>query len=238
MIKPEGLPSEAIIKQMIEPKSNVDASRCFEPVDIEKIKLLYSMHKTKFFYPFLVDYFKGKSIKVYILSERQGITYKNGFINDFLELVGDTDPAMAKPGTIRKLSTDSLEKSISEKRALRNLVHRSTTREETEREAAIFFWDYIHDASKVAGKQKDLGKFLAREGPGIFYEERLESGLKKHGLLSPDEELISYQDLGSRKQDTHQQGYAIVTTLKQGSLWEREITLHLKTEHDSNGLAF
>ena len=179
-----------------------------------------------------------KSIKVYILSERQGITYKNGFINDFLELVGDTDPAMAKPGTIRKLSTDSLEKSIAEKRALRNLVHRSTTHKETDREAAIFFWDYIHDTSKVVGKQKDLGKFLAKEGTGIFYEERLESGLKKHSLLSPDEELVRYRDLGNREDDSHQQGSAIVTTFKRGSLWEREITLPLKTDHDSDGLVF
>ena len=78
-----------------------------------------------------------------MLSEREDVKYRGGFYADFVGLVGDTDPAKAKAGTIRSLSTDSLERSISEKRAVRNLVHRSTTPEETAIEAAIFFGDDI-----------------------------------------------------------------------------------------------
>ena len=157
MIKPDGISLEAKIREIIEPLVDVIASRYFDPVDVGKIEGLYSMHKNKIFYPYLIDYFKGMPIKTYVLSEREDARYKKGFINDFIELVGDTDPAKANPGAIRSLSKDSLERSLSEKRAVRNLVHRSTTSEETEREAAIFFWDYIRDRSKIEGGQGELG---------------------------------------------------------------------------------
>ena len=131
MIKPDGMPLENEILKLIEPLVDIVASRLFSPVDIEKIERLYSVHKDKFFYPYLIDYFKGKPVKTYVLGEREGASYQKSFFDDFLKLVGDTDPARAKTGTIRSLSTDSLEKSVSEKRAVRNLVHRSTTPEET-----------------------------------------------------------------------------------------------------------
>jgi len=153
-----------------------------------------------------------------------------GFIDDFIELVGDTDPAKAKPGTIRSLSTDALEKSLLEKRAVRNLVHRSTTLEETEKEAAIFFWDCILDCSKVKGEKGELGKFLAREGEGIFYEERLENCLRKRNLLSPGEELISYQDLEFGKAGPLKMGRARLKSLKNGSISLREITLQFSVK--------
>jgi nucleoside-diphosphate kinase len=76
------------------------------------------------------------------------VEYQRAFYDSFVELVGDTDPARAKTGTIRSLSTDSLEKAVSEKRAVRNMVHRSTTPEETEREATIFFGDDIQTSHK------------------------------------------------------------------------------------------
>ena len=225
MIKPDGISLEAKIREMIEPLVDVIASRYFDPVDVEKIEGLYSMHKNKFFYPYLIDYFKGMPIRTYVLSEREDARYKKGFINDFIELVGDTDPAKAKPGAIRSLSKDSLERSLSEKRAVRNLVHRSTTSEETGKEAAIFFWDYIRDHSKVEGEQGGLGRFLAREGEGIFYEERLEGSLRKRNLLSSDEELINYQDLKCCEEGHFKRGRAVVKTMKNESVSEIEIKL-------------
>jgi len=146
MIKPDGMLLEAKIREMIEPLARVVATRFFEPVDIEKIERLYDMHKNEDFYPRLINYFRGKPVKAHMLREREDVKYRRGFYADFVGLVGDTDPAKAKAGTIRSLSTDSLERSISEKRAVRNLVHRSTTPEETEKEAAIFFGDGIRAA--------------------------------------------------------------------------------------------
>jgi len=146
MIKPDGISLEDKIIKMIEPLADIVASHLFDPVDIGKIERLYSMHKDKFFFPYLIDYFKGKPVKTYILGEREDVEYQREFYDSFVGLVGDTDPARAKAGTIRSLSTDSLEKSVSENRAVRNLVHRSTTPEETEREATIFFGDDVRVA--------------------------------------------------------------------------------------------
>jgi len=223
MIKPDGISLEAKIREMVEPLAKVVASRSFDEVDLEKIERLYDMHKCKFFYPYLVDYIKGKPIRAYVLSEREDVRYHIDFINDFIELVGDTDPSKSKPGTIRSLSRDTLEKSLSEKRAVRNLVHRSTTSDETEKEAAIFFWDYIRDHTKIEGGQGELGWFLAREGRGVFYEERLENGLRKHHLLSYNEELKSYRDLENRDKGHFKVGKAVVKIIKNRHISEKEI---------------
>ena len=131
----------------------------------------------------------------FLLSERENVTYRHGLYADFLELVGDTDPAKAQPGTIRSMSPDSMDQSLSEKRALRNLVHRSTTADETEREASIFFWDYIYDHGKVVGEPGGLGRFFARKVTGFFSKRRLESGLHKCDILAADEHFVHYEDL-------------------------------------------
>ena len=96
MIKPDGMPLENEILKMIEPLVDIVASRFFNPVDIEKIERLYSVHKDKFFYPYLIDYFRGKPVRTYVLREREDAKYKKSFVDDFLELVGDTDPERAK----------------------------------------------------------------------------------------------------------------------------------------------
>jgi nucleoside-diphosphate kinase len=228
MIKPDGMSQEAKIIEMIKPLANIIASRRFDSVESEKIEMLYEMHKGKDFYPYLMDHLKDRPAKAFLLGEREDVDYQDSFYDDFMALVGDTDPAKARPGTIRNLSTDSIERSLAEKRAVRNLVHRSTTPEETEREAAVFFWDYIHDHTKVKGGQGGLGKFLAGKGEGIFYEERLESGLRKCNLLSSGEALIKYRDLDGQKRAPAEKSSAIVETLKNGVCSTREITLQLK----------
>ena len=232
MIKPDGVPREAKILEMIAPLVTVIASRHFDSTETEKIEGLYEMHKGKEFYPYLVDHFRGRPIRVYLLGKRDEVHYQGGFYDDFMALVGDTDPAKAQPGTIRSLSTDSIERSLAEGRAVRNLVHRSTTPEEAEREAAIFFWDYIHDRSKVEGAQRELGRFLAEKGDGIFYEERLESGLRKCNLLSLGEELLCYRDLDRKGGGPLTRGAAIIETLKDGSRSAREITVRLNSKTD------
>ena len=142
MIKPDGMSLEYKIMSMVKSMANIAASKNFNPADMEKIKKLYEMYKGAFFYERLIKFFKGKSIKVFLLEEKENYPYyKKNFTEDLIDLVGDTDPAKAKPGTIRSMSNDSLDKSIAEKRALNNLVHRSRTQEEAKKEASIFFED-------------------------------------------------------------------------------------------------
>jgi nucleoside diphosphate kinase len=228
MVKPDGIPLQGTIREMIDPVVDIIASRSFDPVDIGKIEQLYEMHKNEFFFPYLIAYFRDKPVTTYVVGEKENVDYHSRLYEDVIELVGDTDPARAKPGTIRSLSSDSLERSVSEKRALRNLVHRSTTPEETEREASIFFWDYIWDQSKVAGEQGGLGRFLAKEGDGIFFEERLESSLRRHNLLSSDEALIRYEDPVRNRGGSSHEERALIKTLKNGVSSTREVTLTIE----------
>lgn len=141
MIKPDGMVIKEKIIGIVKTIANIVDSKDLNPVDISKIERLYEMHKGKIFYPRLLNFLRGQSIIVFLLEERDNFTYKKDFITDFIELVGDTDPANAKAGTIRSLSNDSLACSMAEKRALKNLVHRSTSIEEAERESRIFFDD-------------------------------------------------------------------------------------------------
>ncbi len=224
MIKPDGIPRETAFMKMIEPVALVVARRLLEPVDMHRIEQLYAVHKDKPFYPRLMVYFRGMPVVAYLLCERPDTVYQNGFYPSFIDLVGDTDPAKALPGTIRSLSTDSLEKSLAEKRALRNLVHRSTTLEETLNEAPLFFWDYVRDSSKVKGAPGVLGLFLSRAGEGIFFEDRVQSGLRRYNLLSADEELVCYQDYRGGEGDPLEQGRALAETRVQGTRVIKDLT--------------
>jgi nucleoside-diphosphate kinase len=157
MIKPDGLALEDKIMSMVESVARIVSSKTFKPADMDKIRQLYAMHKGAFFYERLLNFFRGRNIKVFILEEREGYKYQKGFIEDFAELVGDTDPVKAKPGTIRSLSMDSIARSIKEERAVNNLVHRSRTLEEAEQEASIFFEDMnLKGLYKEAFYQKNL----------------------------------------------------------------------------------
>ena len=115
--------------------------------------------------------------------------------------------------------------SLAERRALRNLVHRSTSPDETVLEASIFFWDYICDHKKVVGEPGGLGKFFAKKGDGIFFEERLESGLQQSNFLASDEHFVHYQDCAEVKNGPQQGERALLTTCKNGVNSVREISL-------------
>jgi len=56
------------------------------------------------------------------------------------KLVGHTEPKQAAPGTIRgDLATDSYDIADREQRAIKNLVHASSSVEEAKREIAVWF---------------------------------------------------------------------------------------------------
>ena len=225
MIKPDGIPQEKTIEQMIAPLAETIACRLFDPVDISRIENLYAMHRGKAFYNYLVEYFRNKPVKAYLLGERSDVIYNDGFYSEFLKLVGDTDPAKAEPGSIRSLSTDAMERSVAEGRALRNLVHRSTTADETAREAPLFFADYIYDHTKVEGEQEPFGHFFAKEGEGIFFEERLESGLKKFDLLLPDEQFVRFKVLNGQETGSAERPKIRLETIMNGESRVREIAV-------------
>lgn len=83
----------------------------------------YNVHKSRPFYPELVEFMSSGSIVAAILE-------KNNAISDFRKLIGATDPSKAEAGTIRNL----FAKSIAA-----NAIHGSDSDENAEIEGDFFF---------------------------------------------------------------------------------------------------
>ncbi|PKM86188.1 MAG: nucleoside-diphosphate kinase [Firmicutes bacterium HGW-Firmicutes-10] len=65
---------------------------------------------------------------------------KNDVIAWVRDLIGSTDPAVARPDTIRGLfGEDSLAKARAENRMLRNLIHASDSDENVKKELVLWF---------------------------------------------------------------------------------------------------
>jgi nucleoside-diphosphate kinase len=89
----------------------------------EQAQEFYEVHKERPFYGELVEYMTSGPVMVQVLEGENAIA-KNR------ELMGDTDPAKAAPGTIRA----DFAKTIDE-----NAVHGSDAAETAQREIAFFF---------------------------------------------------------------------------------------------------
>jgi len=83
----------------------------------------YEIHKDKMFYSELVEFMtSGSCIPIALVKENA--------VNDFRELIGATNPAEAKEGTIRKFYADDKQ---------RNAVHGSDSVENGIKEVNFFF---------------------------------------------------------------------------------------------------
>lgn len=92
----------------------------------------YAPHKGKFFYKWLVDSFVDKKVVIAIYTGK-------GVIQKLSEMIGPTDPSKAPEGTIRRrYSNDSEKKAKAEKRTIANVVHKSSSAEEAEREINVW----------------------------------------------------------------------------------------------------
>lgn len=208
MLKPDGIPIEAEITAKILPVADIIATKEYRVAPLEKIRELYSEHKEKLFYPWIFNYFRNRPIKVMILEEKEVRHYKNSFIEEIIDIVGNTDPGKAKQHTIRSMSKDDVSKAFKERRVVRNLVHRSISLLSSLREGSIFFAGHIYDQSKIIRRAKTAQRLLKPLGAtlslnhsipvsGIFFEERLENLLRNSDLILPGEEFISYRERNS-----------------------------------------
>lgn len=92
-------------------------------IDKEKAELFYEVHAGKPFFDSLVQYMTSGPVVVALLQKENAVA-------DFRELIGNTDPADAKPETIRKIFAESKQA---------NAVHGSDSDENAQREISIFF---------------------------------------------------------------------------------------------------
>jgi nucleoside-diphosphate kinase len=83
----------------------------------------YIVHKDKHFYDSLTDFMSSGEILVMVLE-------KENAISQWREVMGATDPALAKPGTLRQMYGSSVE---------RNATHGSDSPQTAEWEIDYFF---------------------------------------------------------------------------------------------------
>lgn len=89
----------------------------------EEAKKFYYVHQDKPFYESLTDFMSSGRVVVLLLEKENAIRH-------WREVMGATDPAQAKPGTLRRLYGFSVE---------RNAVHGSDSPQTAEYEISFFF---------------------------------------------------------------------------------------------------
>jgi len=89
----------------------------------DEAQTFYAEHQGKPFYNGLVDYMTSGPVMLTVLQ-------KDNAVADLRRVIGATDPALADPGTIRKLY--AIDKG-------RNSVHASDSTASAEREVKLFF---------------------------------------------------------------------------------------------------
>ena len=125
IIKPGAVANEHIgdILKMISEAGYWIAAMKYVKLSPGQAAYFYDIHKGKPFFDGLVEFMTSGPIVVAILE-------KENAVEDYRKLIGNTDPAKAEPGTIRKLFAESIQ---------RNAVHGSDSDQNARKEADFFF---------------------------------------------------------------------------------------------------
>lgn len=125
IIKPDAVKKQAtgkIIDMIIASGFKILGMKMIK-ISKEQAQAFYAVHKERAFYNDLVEYMISGPIVVIALE-------KENAISDYRKLIGDTDPAKAEEGTVRKL--------FGESKAY-NAVHGSDSAENGLKEVSFFF---------------------------------------------------------------------------------------------------
>lgn len=125
IIKPDAVKKRVIGKiiQRIEDEGFEILAMKMLHLTKEEAKQFYYVHKDKPFYESLTDFMSSGRVVVLLLERENAIKH-------WREVMGATDPAQAKPGTLRRLYGFSVE---------RNAVHGSDSPQTAEWEIQFFF---------------------------------------------------------------------------------------------------
>ncbi len=119
LIKPEGFAFRGQILERLQHEGRISYQKFYETTPLDILRNHYKEHEGTEIYPWLISYYADKPLEVLIM-EGENIVPR------IKSLVGPSDPRKANPGTLRSLSTDSLEDANREKRPIKNLVHCSS----------------------------------------------------------------------------------------------------------------
>ncbi|HBB91474.1 MAG: nucleoside-diphosphate kinase [Bacteroidetes bacterium GWF2_49_14] len=125
IIKPGAVAHEHIgdILKMISEAGFWTAAMKYVKLSPGQASYFYDVHRGKPFFDGLVDFMTSGPILVAILERENAV-------EAYRKLIGNTDPAKAEPGTIRKLFAESIQ---------RNAVHGSDSDINARKEADFFF---------------------------------------------------------------------------------------------------
>ena len=127
MIKPDAVENGhigAILEKINSAGFKIIAMK-YTKLSLEKAQKFYEVHKDRPFFNELVTFMSRGPIVAAILE-------KNNAVEDFRELIGSTNPADAKKGTIRNLYATSMGE---------NAVHGSDSNENAKIEGTFHFSD-------------------------------------------------------------------------------------------------
>lgn len=125
IIKPGAVSHEyigPILARINEAGFHISAMRLFRLTRLQA-ENFYAIHKEKPFYEGLINFMTSGPVVVAILEKEKAVS-------EYRKLIGHTDPNKAKPGTIRKMFAESMEK---------NAVHGSDSDENAAKECDFFF---------------------------------------------------------------------------------------------------
>lgn len=125
IIKPDAVKKRIVGKiiQRIEDEGFAIARLKLVNLTLDEAKGFYAVHKEKKFFASLTEFMSSGPIVVMVLEAENAIGH-------WREVMGATDPALAKPGTLRHTYGFSIE---------RNAVHGSDAPETAEWEVKYFF---------------------------------------------------------------------------------------------------
>jgi nucleoside-diphosphate kinase len=131
-IKPEHVDIADIVLDELDEIGRRLITKKIINVPEDTIKRHYQPLEDRYYYNWLVDSLKNKTI---VLAIYEG----DDIVKKISEKVGPTDPATAPEDTIRgKYSDDSLETAKKERRGPANVIHRSDSDEEAIREINVW----------------------------------------------------------------------------------------------------
>lgn len=131
-IKPDAVDRAEEIFSLLDQHGTRVQTVALDSTPREDMEAHYAPHREKFFFDYVVGEFVGQPL-VLALYEGEDV------IEKMKTAIGPTDPAKAPDDTIRgKFSDDSLDTAVSEKRGVRNAIHRSDSPEEFAREWGVW----------------------------------------------------------------------------------------------------
>lgn len=140
MLKPEAFKRnlvEKIISEFITKGLKIVATKTIDYPDKKLLGLHYTPER---FIELNKSHIRERIIEYYSLGKIMVIALEGeNIIEQAREIIGDRNPRLAKPGTIRSWVRDSFEEADARGEVMKDLIHGARDKEEAERQLKLWF---------------------------------------------------------------------------------------------------